>query len=60
MMEFILKKICESGVRIVGKYDSYEAAIAKKAEIYEQQEFSECFIDIQAPEGFCIAGMGAY
>ena len=59
-MEFILKKICSSGVRIIGKYDSYEAAIAKKAEIYKQQEFSECFIDIRAPEGFEIAGLGAY
>ena len=59
-MEFIVKKICERGVRVVEIFDSYEAALAKAAELKEAQEFSECFIDIQAPQGFKVAGMGGY
>lgn len=55
-MKFIVKKLCENGVRVVAEFDTYEAALAKKEELLAQQEFSECFIDIVAPQGFQIAG----
>lgn len=58
-MKFIVKKLCEVGIRVVAEFDSYEAALAKKEELLAKQEFSECFIDIEAPEGFKLAGMGA-
>jgi hypothetical protein len=55
-MKFIVKKLCENGVRVVAEFNTYEAALAKKAELLARQEFSECFIDIVAPQGFQIAG----
>jgi len=59
-MKFIVKKLCETGARIVAEFDNYEAALAKAAELKEAQGFSECFIDIQESQGFKVDGMGGY
>lgn len=59
-MKFIVKKLCETGARVVAEFDNYDAALAKAQELKEAQEFSECFIDIVAPKGFKLAGLGGY
>lgn len=58
-MNFVVKKICENGVRVVGTFNNHEEALDKKQELLDSQEFSECFIEIIAPEGFQLAGVGA-
>jgi hypothetical protein len=58
-MNFILKKIDAYAVRIVGEFDSFADAFAAKEKIYANNEFTECFIDIVAPEGQVLAPLGA-
>lgn len=58
-MNFVVKKICENGVRVVGTFNNHKEALEKKQELLDSQEFSECFIEIIAPEGFQLAGAGA-
>lgn len=58
-MKFKVKKLCETGARVVAEFDNYEAALAKAQELKEAQEFSECFIDIVAPKRFKLAELEA-
>jgi len=51
-MNFVVKKICENGVRVVGTFNNHKEALEKKQELLDSQEFSECFIEIIAPKVF--------
>jgi hypothetical protein len=58
-VKFIVKEICETGIQVVGKFDTYEEALAAKEDLLSDQEFSECFVEIIPPQGFQLAGIGA-